>query len=80
MFEELVVNELSEEQKEELIAEIQAAPKEIRKKFEEKVDIFKAGLDTYVPVDSRIPVGQRRTLVAAGASIMVAGAATRRRQ
>ena len=80
VFEQLVVEELSEDQKEELIAEVQAAPKKVRQKFEETVDVFKGGLDTYIPLDSKIPVGQRRTLVAVGAVTMVAGAATRMRR
>ena len=80
VFQELDVEELSEEEKEQLVAEVQAAPKEIRQKFEDTVDVFKGGLDTYVPLDSKIPVGQRRTLVAAGATIMVAGASIRRKQ
>lgn len=80
VFQQLEVEELSEEQKVELVAEVQAAPKEVRQKFEETVDVFKGGLDSYVPLDSKIPVGQRRTLVAVGAVTMVAGAVTRVRR
>jgi hypothetical protein len=44
------------------------------------VDIFKEGLDDYVPVGSNIPVGQRRTIVAIGAVVTAAGASTRMRR
>ena len=67
IFQALDIADLSPEQTEALIAAVQDAPLEIRETFEETVDIFKSGLDTYVPVGSNIPVGTRRTLVAIGA-------------
>lgn len=80
VFEELVVEELSEEQIAEVTAAVQSAPPKVRKQFESKVDVFKGGFDDYVPLDSKIPVGERRTLVAVGAVTMVAGAASRMRR
>ena len=67
IFQALDIADLSPEQTEALIAAVQDAPLEIRETFEATIDIFKSGLDTYIPVGSNIPVGTRRTLVAIGA-------------
>jgi len=80
VFAALDVSSLDEEQQEALIEAVQAAPTEVRAAFEDQVDIFKEGLDDYVPVGSNIPVGERRVLVAIGAAITAAGAATRMRR
>jgi hypothetical protein len=80
VFAELDVTALDDEQEAALIEAVQAAPEEVRQAFEQQVDIFKEGLDDYVPVGSTIPVGQRRTIVAIGAAITAAGAATRMRR
>jgi hypothetical protein len=80
IFEALDVAELSDAQTEELIAAVQSAPTAIRESFESTIDIFKNALDTYVPVGSNIPVGERRTLIAITAGITLAGAGTRIRR
>jgi hypothetical protein len=80
VFAELQVADLDEEQVAALVAAVQAAPIEVREAFEEQVDIFKEGLDDYVPVGSNVPVGTRRTLVAVGAAITAAGASSRMRR
>ena len=83
MFAALEVEELDEEQVAALVAAVQNAPTEIREAFEEEVDIYKSGLDTYIPVDSKIPVSQRRTLIAVTAGTLMtaaAGASTRIRR
>jgi hypothetical protein len=77
IFEALDVVELTDAQTEELIAAVQDAPAEVRSSFEDKIDIFKSALDTYVPLGSNIPVGQRRTLIAVGIGITLAAAGTR---
>lgn len=77
IFEALDIADLSPEQTEALIEAVQDAPLEIRETFEETVDIFKSGLDTYVPVGSNIPVGTRRTLVAIGAVLTMLPPPTR---
>ena len=77
IFEALDVSELDNTQIEALIEAVQDAPQEIRETFEETVDIFKTGLDTYVPVGSNIPVGTRRTLVAIGAVLTMLPPPTR---
>lgn len=80
VFAEIDIQELTDEQQAALIEAVQTAPTEIREAFEQQVDIFKEGLDDYVPVGSNIPVGQRRTIVAIGAVITAAGASTRMRR
>jgi len=66
-----------------LISEVisQASP-EIKREFEETVDVFSGQFDTYVPLNSVINVGQRRTLIAATAGVAMAATAPspRRRQ
>jgi hypothetical protein len=80
IFASLPVNELSDTQIEEITAAVQDAPTEVRAAFEEKVDVFKAGFDDYVPLGSNIPVGTRRTLIAVTAGITLAAAGTRIRR
>lgn len=80
MFAELEVADLDDEQVAALVAAVQSAPTEVREAFEDQIDIFKEGLDDYVPVGSNVPVGTRRTLVAVGAAITAAGASSRMRQ
>jgi hypothetical protein len=77
IFQALDIADLSPEQTEALIEAVQDAPLEIRETFEETVDIFKSGLDTYIPVGSNIPVGTRRTLVAIGAVLTMLPPPTR---
>jgi len=79
VFASIEVEELDEEQVAALVAAVQNAPTEVREAFEEQVDIYKSGLDTYVPVGSKIPVGERRALIAIGAAIAAAGATRIRR-
>jgi hypothetical protein len=79
IFEALDLGTLDETQVAELVAAVQDAPTEVREAFEEKVDIFKEGLDDYIPTGSNIPVGERRALIAIGAAITAAGATRIRR-
>lgn len=80
IFANLPVAELSDTQIAEITAAVQDAPTEVRAVFEEKVDVFKAGFDDYVPIGSNIPVGTRRTLIAVTAGITLAAAGTRIRR
>lgn len=80
MFAEIQIQDLDEEQVAALVAAVQAAPTEVRKAFEQEVDIYKSGLDTYVPVGSKIPVSQRRTLIAVTAGTVMTAAGTRMRR
>jgi hypothetical protein len=77
VFEALVIEDLTDEQLEELVASVQEAPTEVREAFEDTVDIFSGELDTYVPLGSTVPVSTRRTLVTLAAVTMAAAATTR---
>lgn len=79
MFAALEVEELDEQQVAALVAAVQNAPTEVREAFEDKVDIFKNALNDYVPTGSKVPVGERRALIAIGAAIAAAGATRIRR-
>jgi hypothetical protein len=69
LFEQIVVEELSDTQLEAFTEAIQEAPTEIKEAFEKTIDIFSSQFENYVPTGSNIPVGERRTLVAVGALI-----------
>lgn len=80
IFQALDVDKLTDAQVDQLVEAVQNAPEAVREEFEDNVDIFKSGLDDYVPVGSTIPVGTRRTLVAVTAGITLAAAGTRIRR
>jgi hypothetical protein len=82
LFNEISTDELSVEQAAEVVAAVQDAPSEVREAFESVLNIFSGFADSYVPVDSRIPVSERRALVALGAVLLAASPAPtlRRRQ
>ena len=69
LFEQINVQELTEEQLEQFTETIQQAPTAIKKAFEKTINIFGSQFENYVPTGSNIPVKTRRTLVAAGALI-----------
>jgi hypothetical protein len=54
---------------------VQDAPTEVKESFEEEIDVYGDGFDEYVPTGSEIPVGERRTLIAASAALATAAAA-----
>ena len=82
LFDEISTDELSVEQAAEVVAAVQDAPAEVREAFESVLNIFSGFADSYVPVDSRIPVSERRALVALGTVLLAASPAPtlRRRQ
>ncbi len=82
LFSEISTDELSEVEAEQVVAAVQDAPAGVRKAFESVLNIFSGFADSYVPFDSRIPVSQRRALVALGAVLLAASPAPtlRRRQ
>ena len=71
VFEALDIDSLTLEESEKLIEAIQGAPEEIRETFEDSVNIFGGATDSYVPVDSKISVGERRIVVAASAVLSI---------
>jgi hypothetical protein len=82
LFSEISTEELSVEQAAEVVAAVQDAPPSVRQAFESVLNIFSGFADSYVPFDSRIPVSERRALVALGAVLLAASPAPtlRRRQ
>jgi hypothetical protein len=80
IFTDLQISDLSDDEVDQLLAAVAAAPESVRKTFEQYVDVYKAGLDDYVPVGSKIPVGERRVIVAVGALMTFVPAPTRMRQ
>ena len=82
LFGEISTEELSEAEAEQVVAAVQDAPPSVRQAFESVLNIFSGFADNYVPFDSRIPVSERRALVALGAVLLAASPAPtlRRRQ
>ena len=64
IFNEIPVDELSDEQGQEIVDAVQNAPTEIKEAFEEEINVFDGAFDTYVPTGSNVSVGERRTIVA----------------
>ena len=77
VFEALDVTELDNTQLEALAEAVTDAPTEVKEAFEDSVDIFSDGLGTYVPVDSKIPVSERVTLIAIAAGATLTAASSR---
>ena len=78
IFESIDVKQMTQEQVDAIIDAVQSAPKEIRETFEDTVDLFGGGFDSYKMVDSEISVGERRTIIAVNlvtASVVAASAA-----
>ncbi len=71
VFESIEVEALSDNEAAAVVAAVQLASQEVRKAFETKINVFGGKFDTYVPVGSKVTVGERRTLVAAGAVLFV---------
>ena len=82
LFSEISTGELSVVEAEQVVAAVQDAPPSVRQAFESVLNIFSGFADNYVPFDSRIPVSERRALVALGAVLLAASPAPtlRRRQ
>jgi hypothetical protein len=66
---------LNDEQKNQLSESMTEANSEIKEQFEEEINVYADGLDTYVPNGSSIDVGARRTLIAAAAAVSSMGLA-----
>jgi len=63
-----------------LTAELNTAPDTVKQTFEATVNVYSGEWDQYVPAGSRIPVGERRTLIAVmGGLVSLASTAPRRK-
>lgn len=79
IFDAIDISQITAEEAEQIVAAVQDAPQEVRESFEEEINVFEGAVDTYVPLGSSIPVGQRRVLIAiAAATAAIPVAPTRR--
>jgi hypothetical protein len=79
IFEELVVDEITVEQAEELVAVLNESPTKVKKAFQETINVFTGLFDNFQMVGQTIPVGERRTLVAVSNTLVAVGASLRRK-
>ena len=70
VFDAVVASEVSPEDGLAISKAVQEAPKEVRKAFEKELNVFEGVFDVYVPMGSRIPVGDRRVIVGVGAVLL----------
>jgi hypothetical protein len=79
LFEEISPGELSPAEAEAVVAAVQDAPSSVRKAFESVLNIFQGFADTYVPLNSTVPVKTRRALIALSAVFLTVAPAPSRR-
>jgi len=79
LFSEIAPTELSPDEAEAVVAAVQEAPEEVRGAFESTLNIFQGFADTYVPLNSTVPVSTRRALIAVGAVFLTLAPAPARR-
>ena len=72
IFDAVEVSDLSDAQADQLIEAVQNAPEEVKAAFEEQINIFGGKFNKYVPIGSKINVGQRKVLVAATGVLFMA--------
>lgn len=72
VFDSLEVSELTDDQAEALIEAVQDASEEVRAAFEQEVNVFDNKFNSYVPLGSKISVGQRKALIAATGVLFMA--------
>lgn len=78
IFESVPVGELSDSEGAEIVNAVQDAPVEVKESFEEEINVFAGVFDAYVPLDSTIDVGTRRSVIAVNlvtSTVALAGAA-----
>ncbi len=80
IFEELVVEQITVEQAEELVEVLNEAPTKVKKAFQDTINVFAGVFDSFQMVGQTIPVGERRTLVAVSNTLVAVGASLRRRE
>ena len=75
VFDAIVVAEVSEEAGAQIAQALAGATTDVKESFEEEINVFAGVFDTYVALGSEINVGDRRTVIAVGAAVAIAGAA-----
>ena len=63
--------DLTEEEAEEIALALSEAPKEVKQQFQETVNIFGGQFDSYVPIDSKVPVKTRRVIIVATTAMFI---------
>jgi hypothetical protein len=63
LIEDIASADLTDEEAEQLAVALSSAPPEVKKAFEEAVNIFGGQFDSYIPLDSKVPVKTRRVLI-----------------
>ena len=79
IFEEIIVEELTTEQADELVAVLNEAPTKVKQAFQDTINVFAGVFDSFQMVGQTIPVGERRTLIAVSNTLVAVGASLRRR-
>jgi hypothetical protein len=64
VFRSIDTGNITEEQGEKIVETVQVADKKVRRTFEDNVNVFAGKFDSYVPLNSKINVEDRRTVVA----------------
>lgn len=70
VLDDIHVETLTEEQEAQLVSVLNVANEEVKKAFEDKVNVYAEGLDDYVPSGSVVPVKTRRVLIATAGLFM----------
>ena len=79
LFTQITPTELSPDEAEAVVEAVQEAPDSVRQAFEAVLNIFQGFADTYVPLNSTVPVKTRRALIALGAVFLTVAPAPVRR-
>ena len=79
LFNEITPTELSPDEAEAVVEAVQDAPSSIRKAFESILNIFQGFADSYIPLNSTVPVKTRRALIALSAVFLTVAPAPARR-
>jgi hypothetical protein len=72
IFDAVDIGAVTPEEAAQLVAAVQNAPTEVRAAMESEINVFQGAIDTYTPLDSKVPVSGRRVIVAATGIIVVA--------
>jgi len=80
VFEQLHVEDLTQQLADRLVDALQDAPEEIRAEFEDAIDVYSGLFDRYVPIGSTVPVSTRRTLTAVSGLALATAASVRIRR
>ena len=72
VFDGVVSSGVSPEDGAAIVNAVQNAPEEVKKAFEEEINVFEGVFDEYVPTGSSISISARRAVIAATAVLFIA--------